>query len=78
MVVWTCLLFIRSGKNHLARHSERRKKKRQTEKEMGRQHQGRDRPGIHKVPNGSEEQRKMEESGCTVICGAPMTVADKE
>ena len=24
-MVWTCLLFIRSGKNHLARHSERGK-----------------------------------------------------
>ena len=22
-VAWTCLLFVRSGKNHLARHSER-------------------------------------------------------
>ena len=25
-VVWTCLPFIRSGQNHLARHSERGKK----------------------------------------------------
>ena len=25
-VVWTCLLFIRSGQNHLVRHSERGKK----------------------------------------------------
>ena len=39
-VVWTCLPFIRSGKNHLARHSERGKKTWQTEKEVGRQHQG--------------------------------------
>ena len=38
-MVWTCLLFIRSGKNHLARHSERGKKIRQTEEEVGRQHQ---------------------------------------
>ena len=30
-VVWSCFLFIRSGKNHLARHSER-EKTRQTEK----------------------------------------------
>ena len=34
-VVWTCLPFIRSGRNHLARHSKR-KKTRQTEKEVGR------------------------------------------
>ena len=31
-VVWTCLLFIRSGQSHLAGHSERGKKTRQTEK----------------------------------------------
>ena len=45
-VVWSCLPFIRSGKNHLARHSERGKKTRQTEEEVGRQHQGKDRPGV--------------------------------
>ena len=32
-MVWPCLLFIRSGQNHLARHSERGKKTRQTEEE---------------------------------------------
>ena len=30
--------FIRYGQNHLARHSERGKKTRQTEEEMGKQH----------------------------------------
>ena len=30
-VVWSCLPFIRSGQNHLARYSERGKKTRQTE-----------------------------------------------
>ena len=34
LVVWTCLPFIRSGQNHLARHSERGKKTRQTEEEV--------------------------------------------
>ena len=43
-VVWTYLPFIRSDQNHIARHSERGKKTRQTEKEVGRQHQGMDRP----------------------------------
>ena len=38
-VLWSCLLFIRSGQNHLARHSESGKKTRQTEEEVGRQHQ---------------------------------------
>ena len=35
-VVWSCLPFIRSGQNHLARHSERGKKTRQTEERGGK------------------------------------------
>ena len=38
-VVWSCLPFIRCDQNHLARHNERGKKTRQTEEEVGRQHQ---------------------------------------
>ena len=76
-VVWTCLPFIRSGQNHLAKHSERGKKTRQPEEEVGRHHQGMDRPGIHQVPEGSGEQRKMEETGCEVICGAPTSLSVK-
>ena len=49
-----------SGNSHLARHSDRRKKTRQAEVEAGRQHQGIDRPWVHQVPEGSEEQREME------------------
>ena len=52
------LLFIRSGQNHLARHSERGKKTRQIEKEVGRQHQGMDRLGVRQVPEGNGEQKK--------------------
>ena len=37
-VIWSCLPFIRSGQNQLARHSERRRKTRQEEEEVGRQH----------------------------------------
>ena len=59
-VVWLCLPFIRSGQNHLARHSERRKKTRQTEEEVGRQHEGIDWSGVRQVPEGSGEQGKME------------------
>ena len=33
VVVWSCLPFIRPGKNHHARYSERGKKRRQTEEE---------------------------------------------
>ena len=32
-----------------------------------------DRPGVRLVPEGSGEQRKMEETGCEVICGVPTT-----
>ena len=72
-VVLSCLLLIRSSKNHHARHSESGKKTRQTEEEVGRQHQGMNRPGIRQVPEGSGEQEKMEETGCEIICGAPTT-----
>ena len=76
-VVWSCFPFIRSGQNHLARHSERGKKTRQTEEEVGRQHQGTDRPGVRQVPKGSGEQAEMEKTGCKIICGAPTTLAVK-
>ena len=72
-VPWSCLPFIRSGQNHLARHSERGWKTRQTEEEVGRQHQGMDRPGVRQVPVGSGEQGKMEETGCAIICGVLTT-----
>ena len=58
-------------------HSERGKKTRQTEEEVGRQHQGADRPGVRQVPEGSEEQGKMEKTGCKIMCGAPTTLAVK-
>ena len=77
VVVWTCLQFIRSGENHLARHSERGKKTRQTEEEVGRQHEGMDRPGVSQVLEGSGEQGKMEETGSEIICSAPTTLAVK-
>ena len=36
---------------------------RQTEEEVGSQHQGMDRPGVRQVPEGSGEQGKMEKTG---------------
>ena len=69
-VVWQYILFIRSGQTILQGTVKGGKKTRQTEEEVGRQHQGMDRPGIHQVPEGSWEQRTMEETGCEVICGA--------
>ena len=47
------------------------------EEEVGRQHQGMDRPGVRQVPEGSGEQRKMDETGRDIICGAPTTHAVK-
>ena len=61
-VLWSCLPFITSGQNQLARHSERRKKTRQTEEKVGRQHQGMDRPGVWQVPEGNGEQGKNGEN----------------
>ena len=71
-VVWRCLPFIRSGQNHPARHSERGKKTKRTEKEVEK-HQGMDRPGVCRVPEGSGKQSKMEETGCEAICSASPT-----
>ena len=76
-VVRSCFPFIKSGQNHLARHSERWKKTRRTKEEVGRQHQGMDRPGVRQVPEGSGQQGKMEKTGCKIICGAPTTLAVK-
>ena len=53
------------------------KKTRQTDEEVGRQHQGMDRPGVRQVAEVSGEERKMEETGCEVICGASTTPAVK-
>ena len=36
-----------------------------------------DRPEIRQVAEGCGEQRKMEETGCEIICSAPMTLAVK-
>ena len=45
-----------------ARHSEG-EENRQTEEDVGKQHQEMDRPGVHQVPEGSGAQRRMEETG---------------
>ena len=52
-MVWKCFPFIRS-----ARHSERVKKTKQTEEEVGRQYQGIDRPGVCKIPEVAVENRE--------------------
>ena len=76
--VWSCFPFIRSGQNHLARHSERGKKTRRTKEEMGRQHQGMDRTGFRQVLKGSGEQGKREKTGCksSVVPQRPSRLRD--
>ena len=44
--------------NHLARHSDRGKKTRQTEEEMGKQHQGMDRLEFAKSQRALENREK--------------------
>ena len=56
---------------------KRGKKTRQTEEEVGRQHQGMDRHLVRQVPEGSGEREKMEETGCKIICGVPINLAIK-
>ena len=70
-MVWTCLPFIRSGQNHLARHSERGKEDKA------------DRGRGWKTTSGngqawSSAKGKMEKTGCEIICGAPTTLTVKE
>ena len=76
-VVWSCFPFIRAGQNRLARHSERGKKIRETGEEVGRQHQGMDRPGVRHITEGSGEWGKMEKTGCKITCGVPTSLAVK-
>ena len=72
------LICLRTGIGlvDFARHSERGKKTKQTEEEVGR-HQGMERLEVRQVPEGSGEQGIMEETGCEIICGAPATLAVK-
>ena len=65
------------AKTILQGNNERGKKTRQTQENVGRQHQRMDRPGVCQVLDGSGEQGNMEETGCEIICGAPTTLAVK-
>ena len=58
-MVWSCLPFIRSGQNHLARHSERGKKTRQTKKEVGRRQ-------VKRAVENREKWRKLDAKSSVV------------
>ena len=49
---------MRSGQNHLTKHSERGKKTKQTEEEVGRQLQGMDRLEFAKSQRAVEKREK--------------------
>ena len=64
---WTCLPFVRSGQNHLAKHSERGQKTTSQGRRKKRWEDNiREWTGLEfaESQKGSREQRKMEETGC--------------
>ena len=88
--VRSCLPFIKSGLQGTVKggrgqgrpppppKKKKEKKKRERKKEVGRQHQGMDRPRVRKVPDGSGEQRKIVETGFEIIFGVPTTLVVEE
>ena len=76
-MVWSCFPFIRSGQNHLARHSERGKKTRRTKEEVGRNI--REWTGLEfgKSQRAVENRERWKKTGCKIICGAPITLVVK-
>ena len=75
-VVWSCLPFIRSGQNHLARHSERGK---QTSRQRKRWEDNiREWTGLEfGKSQGAVENREKWRKLVAIICGAPTTLAVK-
>ena len=76
-MVWPHLKILWHGKDNAVGDSERNKKQRTIEEEMIRQHQGMDRNGVWRFPEGSERQGKVEGYCCNIICGAPTTTEVK-
>ena len=77
-VVWTCVLFIRSGQNHLARHSEKGKKTRQTGRQRKRWEDNiREWTGLEFTKSQRAVKSRLAETGCKIICGAPTTLTVK-
>ena len=66
-MVWSCFPFIRSGQNHFARHSERGKKTRRTNEEVGRQHQGLEFGKSQRVVENREKWRKLVAKSSVVL-----------
>ena len=71
-MVWPLLKILLHGENSSAGDSERSKKERKTEEEIP-VHQGMDRNGVWRFPEGSGRQGNVERYCCNVICGALTT-----
>ena len=67
------LKILGHGEDNSARDSERSKKERKTEEEMGRKHQGMDGNGVWRFPEVSGRQEKVKRYCCNVVCGALTT-----
>ena len=76
-MIWTCFPFTRSVQIHLARHSERGKKTKQTEERW--EDSTREWTGLEvaKSKRAVKNREKTEETGCIIICGGPTTLAVK-
>ena len=76
-MVWSCFLFIRSGQNHLARHSERGGKDKAGRGRGGKTTLGKGQAWSSASPRGQWRTGEMEKIGCKIICGAPTTLKVK-
>ena len=76
-VVWSCFPFIRSGQNHLARHSERGEEDKADRGRGGKTTSGNGQAWTSVSPRGQWRTGKMEKTGCKIIYGAPTTLVVK-
>ena len=77
-MVWSCFPFIRSGQNHLARHSERGEEDKADGGRSGKATLGNGQAWSSPSPRGQWRRgEKMEETGCEIVFVAPTTLAVK-
>ena len=76
-MVWPHLQIIWHDKHCSAEDSERSKKERKTEEELGIKYQGMDMNGVWRFPEDKGRQGKVERYCCNVVCGAPTTLKVK-
>ena len=78
-VVWSCLLFIRSGQHHLASMQGTVNRGRRQGRQRKRWEDNiREWTGLEFAKSQrAVENGKMEKIGCEIICGAPTTLAVK-